>query len=148
MKKPFKSAIRNLQSAFAISALFLVAAFAQDTPRDPIAEFPSRVKRITLENGLRALIIERPDSPTVSFAAYIRTGGIDDDMGRSGLAHMFEHMLFKGTKTIGTKDYAKEAPLLDKIDVAAIALQAEQDKGSKADAEKLKALSAKLDDLQ
>ena len=116
-------------------------ATAKTTAKDPIAEFPNRVKKFTLPNGLRAIVVERPESPTVSFAMYIRTGGIDDEMGKSGLAHMFEHMLFKGTQTIGTKDYAKEEPLLIKIDDAAIALQAESDKGDKADKAKLKALT-------
>lgn len=85
---------------------------------DPLVDFPSRVKKITLKNGFRALVVERPGSPTVSFVMYIRTGGVDDEMGKSGMAHMFEHMLFKGTKTIGTKNYEKEKVLLDKIDAA------------------------------
>src|SRR4051812_47139085 len=79
---------------------------------DPIADFPQRVHKVTLKNGMRILIVERPTSQTVSFAMYIRTGGIDDESGKSGLSHMFEHMLFKGTKTIGTKNYKKEEPLL------------------------------------
>lgn len=87
-------------------------------PKDPIADFPQRVQKFTLKNGLRVLVMERPESQTVSFAIYIRTGGLDDESGKSGLAHMFEHMLFKGTKTIGTKNYAKEAPLLDAVDRA------------------------------
>jgi predicted Zn-dependent peptidase len=75
-------------------------------------------KKITLKNGFRAIVVERPESPTVSFAMYIRTGGLDDEMGKSGMAHMFEHMLFKGTKTIGTTNYEKEQVLLGKIDAA------------------------------
>src|SRR4051812_29492078 len=90
----------------ALALFFPPSLRAQDTGHDPIADFPKRVHRITLDNGMRALVVERPESPTVSFVMYIRTGGIDDDMGQSGLAHMFEHMLFKGTRTIGTKDYA------------------------------------------
>ncbi len=93
---------------------------------------------------MRVLFVERPASQTVSFAMYIRTGGMDDEMGKSGLAHMFEHMFFKGTKTIGTKDYKAEAPLIDEIDVAEAALQAEQDKGDKADPARLKAAAEKL----
>lgn len=117
-------------------------------PKDPIAAFPSRVHKITLQNGLRALVVERPDSPTVSFALFIRTGGIDDEMGKSGLAHMFEHMLFKGTKTIGTRDYAKEVPILNKMDVVMSELQRETDKGAKADHDKVKRLTAEFADLE
>jgi predicted Zn-dependent peptidase len=125
-------------------ALIAAPVAAQPIRKDPIAEFPNRVKKFTLPNGLRAIVVERPESPTVAFAMYIRTGGIDDEMGKSGLAHMFEHMLFKGTKTIGTKDYAREAPLLDKIDAAAAALQAEADKGAKADKGKLAELAERF----
>ncbi len=101
---------------FLLSALLLLSASLSFA--DPLADFPARVKRITLKNGFRALVVERPQSPTVSFAMYIRTGGMDDEMGKSGMAHMFEHMLFKGTKTIGVTDYAKEKALLDQIDAA------------------------------
>ncbi len=100
---------------------FLLFFFVATVPlhaADPIAEFPQRVHKITLKNGMRVLTVERPSSQTVSFAMYIRTGGLDDESGKSGLAHMFEHMLFKGTKTIGTKNYSKESALLDEIDKA------------------------------
>jgi predicted Zn-dependent peptidase len=119
-----------------------VQLFAADA--DPLAAFPQRVHKLVLKNGMRVLYVERPSSQTVSFAMYIRTGGVDDEMGKSGLAHMFEHMLFKGTKTVGTKDYKAEAPLLDEIDVAQAALQAEQDKGAKADPAVLKTAAEKV----
>src|SRR5690349_18969981 len=97
---------------------------------------------------MRALIVQRPTSPTVSFAMFLKAGGIDDPAGPSGLAHMFEHMLVKGTKTIGTKDYANEAKLLDQIDVAMAEMQAEFDKKSDANGEKLLALNKKVQILQ
>jgi predicted Zn-dependent peptidase len=100
----------------ALSVLVLSAAASRAA--DPLADFSSRVHRITLKNGFRALVVERPESPTVSFSMYIRTGGLDDEMGKSGMAHMFEHMLFKGTKTIGTTDYEKEKIILDQLDAA------------------------------
>jgi len=137
----------SLIAIFLFTTAFASAAETSGTVRssgtvnaakDPIADFPNRVKKFTLPNGLRAVVVERPESPTISFAMFIRTGGIDDEMGKSGLAHMFEHMLFKGTKTIGTKDYAKEAPLLAKMDAADAALMAENDKGEKADKTRLK----------
>lgn len=93
------------------------------------------------------MVLERPDSPTVSFCMFIRTGGVDDETGKTGLAHMFEHMLFKGTKTIGTKNYAKEAPLLDQIDAAVAALQNESEKEN-ADPQKIKDLQVKYEELE
>ena len=91
-------------------------------------------------------MVERPAMPTVSFAVFIRTGGIDDDGGKSGLAHMFEHMLFKGSKIVGTKNYEKEKPLLRKIDQAAVQLQRAIEKGAGQD--RLHQLEKKLKELQ
>lgn len=113
-----------------------------------LREFPSRVKKITLENGMRILIAPRQNSPTVSFAAYIRTGGMDDEFGKSGMAHMFEHMLFKGTKTIGTKNYKEEEPILERIDKAERIYQNELDKGIGSDPNKLKEFKLNLEVLQ
>ncbi len=134
--------------AFAGVTILLFSFFPSVTASDPFQDFPSRVRKVTLKNGLRLLILERPASPVVSFCMFIRTGGLDDEDGKTGLAHMFEHMLFKGTKTIGTKDYAKEAPLLEKIDQAALQLQQEKDKGAKADPNKISALEGLLDNLE
>lgn len=141
-----------MKRVFLLIAVLLLPplAVAQTPPpaKDPIAAFPERVKRITLQNGLRALVVERPESPTVSFVMFIRTGGIDDEMGKSGLAHMFEHMLFKGTRTIGTKDFARESRLLEEMDAAQAALQAERDKGEKADPDRLKDRSARVAEIE
>ncbi len=133
---------------FLASLLLFASPLHAELSKDPIKEFPSRVKKITLKNGLRVLLVERPASPTVSFAFFIRTGALDDGGGKSGLAHMFEHMLFKGTKTIGTKDFAKESLVLKEIDAAAAALQREQDKGAKADVAELKRLQASVNEKE
>ncbi|MFN0117017.1 MAG: M16 family metallopeptidase [Elusimicrobiota bacterium] len=93
---------------------FFIPCFAHANPFETIVK---KVEKITLKNGMRVLLVERPDSPSISFTTYIRTGGVDDEMGFSGLAHMFEHMLFKGTKTIGTRDYQKEKKILDAMDL-------------------------------
>lgn len=109
--------MRRLSLFSVIFSLFV----SLSTAADPLKEFPSRVKKLTLPNGLRVIVVERPTSPAISFAMYLKTGGMDDESGKTGLAHMFEHMLFKGTKTVGTKNYEKEKLLLEKMDV----LQAE-----------------------
>ncbi len=119
-----------------------------DGATDPLKEFPARVKKVTLKNGLRLLILERPNTPTVSFSMFVRTGGLDDESGKTGLAHMFEHMLFKGTKTIGTTNAAKEEILLKKLDAAAAELQDEKDLGSQADPVKLQWLEEKFATLE
>jgi predicted Zn-dependent peptidase len=115
----FKSKLKPI--VFLTIVFFPSVHFAGDS----LSDFTSKIKKFTLTNGMRVIVVEKPDSPTISFAMYIRTGGLDDESGKSGLAHMFEHMLFKGTKTVGTKNFEKEAPLLDKIDRAYEKLQKE-----------------------
>ena len=131
-----------------VFSIFLSTISFAAPQNDALKEFPKRVKKITLKNGLRVLMVERPNIPTISFAVYIRTGGIDDAFGQSGISHMFEHMLFKGTKTIGTKNYAREKKWLRKIDAAALALQKEQDKGDSTSKEIEAMLAEKLKTLQ
>ncbi len=70
----------------------------------------------TLENGLKLLLVERHEQPTVAACMIFKVGSCNDPAGTSGIAHMFEHMMFKGTSTIGTSDYAAEKVLIDKQD--------------------------------
>ncbi len=75
-------------------------------------ELEKKVLSYTLKNGLKILMVERHLSPTVSFYIRHSVGAIDEDDGRTGTAHLLEHMMFKGTKTIGTKNYKKEDKIL------------------------------------
>lgn len=127
---------------------FSVPSLIAGVQSDPLKDFPNRVKKITLKNGMRVLLVERPQSPTVSFAAFIRTGGIDDETGKSGLAHMFEHMLFKGSKTVGTKNYAAEVPLLEKMDEIERKIQREWADARPGVEDRVKALRAQMDELE
>jgi len=70
----------------------------------------------TLPNGMRILMVERHDSPTVGLYLLFKVGGVDDPEGRTGIAHILEHMMFKGTRTYGTTDYNAEVPMMEKID--------------------------------
>jgi predicted Zn-dependent peptidase len=69
-----------------------------------------------LKNGMTVLMVERHDSPTVALTLRFRVGSVDDPRGETGIAHMLEHMMFKGTKTYGTTNYEAEVPLMAKID--------------------------------
>ena len=71
-----------------------------------------------LPNGLTVLIYRRPVAPVFSFFTHVDVGGAQEVPGITGLAHMFEHMAFKGTSVIGTKDYAGEKQALAKVDEA------------------------------
>ncbi|HEY3352304.1 MAG TPA: pitrilysin family protein [Polyangia bacterium] len=68
-----------------------------------------------LPNGMTFVLVKRPGAPT--FAGYVgfRVGGVDSVPGDTGLAHMFEHMAFKGTRHIGTTDWARERPILEEL---------------------------------
>ena len=70
----------------------------------------------TLKNGMRILMVERHDSPTVALYLRFKVGGVDDPQGKTGIAHLLEHMMFKGTQTYGTTNFKAEIPLMEKID--------------------------------
>jgi len=76
-----------------------------------------KVQEHRLDNGATVLLVERHDSPTVAAYISFRVGGVNETSQNRGVAHLLEHMLFKGTKTLGTKDYAAEKPLLEEIKV-------------------------------
>ncbi|MDA8243293.1 MAG: pitrilysin family protein [Elusimicrobia bacterium] len=102
----------------------------------------------TMKNGLKLLILEKKFVPTVSFAITFRVGNVDCPSGKTGLAHVFEHMAFKGTKTMNTTDYKNEKLVLDKIEVTAKKLIAEESLRDAADQNKLDGLRKELADLQ
>lgn len=103
---------RSLLLILALLALSVVGA-AQD-----LASFEKRVTVRTLPNGLTVVMMRRAEAPVFSFQIFVDAGSAQDPKGLSGLAHMFEHMAFKGTPTIGTKNFAKEKPLLEQLETA------------------------------
>lgn len=106
-----------------------------------LASFEKRVTVKTLPNGLTAVICQRPDTaPVFSFFTNVDAGSVQDPMGKTGLAHMFEHMAFKGTETIGTKDYPAEKVALQKVEETYAAYIHERDKRVGRDEQKLKQL--------
>jgi predicted Zn-dependent peptidase len=117
----------------------LLSAFvaAQD-----IASFEKRITVKTLDNGLTVLICERPEAPVFAFYTHVDAGSVQDPMGQTGLAHMFEHMAFKGTDTIGSKDYPAEKAALEKVEKTYAAYIYERDKRIGRDEAKLKQLEA------
>jgi predicted Zn-dependent peptidase len=82
------------------------------------------VKTHTFSNGLQLLVVERHLSPTFSAIVRFRVGSTDEKPGITGTAHLLEHMLFKGTKHIGTMNYDAEIPLMEEIDKLAHELTA------------------------
>ena len=123
----------------------LHAAPAASVPRAGLEE---KVIDHTLKNGMKLLMVERHTSPTVSAWIRFRVGSVDERSDERGLAHMLEHMLFKGTTTLGTKDYAAEKPILDRIEQTAQQLMAEKAKRDTADKAIIAELEKKLAGLE
>lgn len=121
--------------------LFLMPAFAEGKGLE------SQVKTFQLKNGMRWLLIHRPKVPVFSGVVMVGVGGVDEPSGKSGLAHMFEHMAFKGSKKIGTKNYAAEIPILQVIAQAGQELTTEELKEN-PDPKTTELLRKKIEDLR
>ncbi len=74
------------------------------------------VTEVTLDNGMRLLLVERRDSPRVAAGWAAHAGSVNEQIGTTGIAHLFEHMMFKGTRTIGTTDYEAEMAIMNQLD--------------------------------
>ncbi len=109
-----------------------------------LQEFEKKVTEFTLANGLHFIVIERHEAPVVSFHTYVNVGSVDDPRGETGMAHMFEHMAFKGTETIGTKNWPEEKKAMDTVDQIYNSLDQERRKGFHADPKKIAALEAEV----
>src|SRR5262249_26321295 len=120
---------------FSLVLCFSSLALSQD-----IASFEKRITVKKLANGLTVIICERPEAPVFSFFTHVDAGSVQDPMGKTGLAHMFEHMAFKGTDKIGTRDYEGEKRALQKVEDTYVLYLAERDKRVGRDESKLKQL--------
>jgi predicted Zn-dependent peptidase len=108
------------RQATTLSALALLASAA------PAAEKPQiKVDEFTLANGMRWLLYEQHDSPTVAAGWTARVGSVNERPGITGISHFFEHMMFKGTKTIGTKDAGEDLRIIEEQEKLREAMRAE-----------------------
>lgn len=96
-----------------VASLAVLPAAAQD-----LASFEKRVTLKKLPNGLTVLVVERKEAPVFSYVTRVDVGSAQEVAGITGLAHMFEHMAFKGTDVIGTTDGAAEKAALAKVEEA------------------------------
>ncbi len=91
-----------------------------------LEEFESRTTVHRLENGWTFVLVERSVAPVFSFQTLVNVGSAQEVPGITGIAHMFEHMAFKGTTNFGSTDYEAEQEALDRMEAAYEALQAER----------------------
>jgi len=131
--------MKSSKCKFAVLLLCPLALVAQS-----LKDFEKRVTEFTLANGLHFIIFERHEAPVVSFHSYVNAGSVDDPSGETGIAHMFEHMAFKGTETIGTKNYPLEKQAMEEVERVYDRYDAERNKGMKADPKKLEDLQQEL----
>ncbi|MBP5287193.1 MAG: insulinase family protein [Elusimicrobiales bacterium] len=142
------------KTAFLAAALLALTSFQataaepaeKNLPEGAIMETDSRYPNVisyTLKNGLKLLILEKKFVPTVSFTTMFKVGNVDCVQGKTGLAHMFEHMAFKGSKTMNALNYSKEKKALAKEESLVLELQEEEHKLN-PDAEKVKKLREQL----
>ena len=103
---------RNLAAVICFFSI-AVTLQAQD-----IASFEKRITVKKLANGLTVVVMERPEAPVFSFYTHVDVGSVQEVPGITGLAHMFEHMAFKGTHEIGTTNWPKEKLALEKVETA------------------------------
>ena len=131
-------------SRLAVVAVRLAAvALASPARAQNLASFEQRTTVHVLPNGWTFIICERPGAPVFSFATQADVGAAQDPKGQTGMAHMFEHMAFKGTPVIGTTDYAKEKPALEAMEAAYQAWQKAKD-ARKPDPKELERLAEGL----
>jgi predicted Zn-dependent peptidase len=135
---------RRVHLSFVLLALAFVSGPALLTAQS----LEEKVTAHTLKNGLTVLFAERHGAPVFSTLYGFKVGSVDEYPGVTGTAHLFEHMAFKGTPRIGTKDYGKEKVLMDKIAQVGRAWSIELAKGEQGDKTKAAQLRAELTKLE
>lgn len=111
-----------------VALLCASVALAQDIKVD--------VKERTLSNGMRVLVVERHDTPRVACRLAFSVGAVNEAEGRTGIAHLLEHMMFKGTRVIGIRDAEAEAPIMADIDAYMAEIDALRESTDPADKER------------
>ncbi len=105
------------------------------------------VEEFTLDNGMLFLVVTRPKMPQVAVRLAIRAGSALEETGKTGIAHLLEHMMFKGTKNFGTLDHAKDRELQEKIE-AAYQLVLREEKSRRPDRELIQRKLSEMDALR
>lgn len=101
-------------------------------PFDSVPGDPLNARIYTLQNGLKVFMSVYKDAPLIQTYIAVRVGSRNDPPETTGLAHYFEHMMFKGTESFGTSDWQKEKPLIDRIDSLFEQYRQEQDENRRA----------------
>jgi predicted Zn-dependent peptidase len=105
-------------SRFLVSCVIALSLCLPCSAEETLLHVNLDVKEFYLENGMQFLVVERPATPQVACRVSIRAGSALEDSGKSGIAHMLEHMMFKGTKNFGTTEPERDRHLQNQIEAA------------------------------
>ncbi|MFO7654853.1 MAG: pitrilysin family protein [Candidatus Krumholzibacteriia bacterium] len=131
-----------------LAALAVLLALVPATRAQGYLDLEDRIQEFTLDNGITFIVLERHDVPVFSFRTYMSVGSANEVRGVTGIAHILEHMAFKGTDQIGTSDYKAEKKAMAAEDAAFAALKLERNKGERADPQKLAELEQAFSDAK
>ena len=99
-----------------VGAIALLTLSCSPYKYETVKGDPLETKIYTLDNGLKVYMSVNEEAPRIKANIAVKVGGKNDPCETTGLAHYFEHLMFKGTEQFGTSDYAAEKPLLDQIE--------------------------------
>ena len=134
--------------ALDLMILSLFCFFSVLTVSARAVDLESKVIKRQLSNGMTVLMMERHQTPVCSLYIRYKVGMVDEPHGRTGTAHLLEHLMFKGTKSIGTRDYERESLILNDIKGVGQALDREMKKDTEEDPNMIQRLLKKLAELQ
>src|SRR3954454_7521500 len=117
--------------------LSVFLATALSLPAQNLKEIEKKVTEFTLANGMHFIVFERHDAPVVSFNAYVNAGSANDPEGKSSTPHMFEHMIGKGIRSVGSKNWPEEKKALERVEQVYDKVDAAEKSGNKEQTQKL-----------
>jgi predicted Zn-dependent peptidase len=138
------------KSTQALFTVFILLAFSSAGSRlsgQTLDKMKAQVHEKTLKNGMKFIVMEQHEAPVASFHVYADVGSAQETYGITGISHILEHMAFKGTTTVGTKDYVAEAKVLGELDQVYGELSREEAR-IKPDDKRVKELKARFEALQ
>lgn len=101
---------------FPLSVMLAIACTGQPAKYQSVPGDPMKTRIYTLDNGLKVYMTVNPEEPKVQTCIAVKVGSKNDPAETTGLAHYFEHLMFKGTDKFGTQNYEQEKPMLDEIE--------------------------------
>ncbi len=108
--------MKHLLNSLLIAAVLCSAISCNCCKYESVKYDPTGARIYTLDNGLKVYMIVNKDKPRIDAQIAVKVGSKNDPRETTGLAHYFEHLMFKGTEQFGTQDYSAEKPLLDEIE--------------------------------